>query len=118
MQIIKEFDEEVPEAMMVVKLKRADAQRRCNVIPILLQQSESPKSAVQALAQKQSNAIYFPIDARIIPEPRTRFFNSFRTKIALGKMKNLLQNKILMLNSRPLIPHYRFMNCNIHKQLI
>lgn len=94
MQIIKEFDKEVPEAMMVIKLKRADAQDVATLYQSLTQ-SESPKSAVQALAQKkQSNAIYFPIDARIIPEPRTNSLIVLGPKIALEKIKKFVTEHI------------------------
>lgn len=94
MRIVKEFDKEIPESMMVIKLKRADAQDVANLYQSLMQ-TESPKSAAQALSQRnQSKSLYFPTDARIIPEPRTNSLVVLGPKNALDKIATFIKEHV------------------------
>ncbi len=83
MQVVSELDKDLPEAMDIIKLNKANAEDVANLYNSLVQ-TESPQGAAKYMAQrKQPTSLYFPANVRIIPEPRT---NSL---IILGPRKEL-----------------------------
>ncbi len=86
MKIVQEFDKDMPEAMVILKLKRADAQEVATLYQNLTK-TEAPQGVARFLTQRnQPSSLYFPANVRIIPEPRTNAL------ILLGARKEL--NKI------------------------
>lgn len=83
MQVVLELDKELPEAMDIVKLVKANAEDVANLYSSLVQ-TESPQGAAKYMAQrKQPTSLFFPANVRIIPEPRTNAL------ILLGQRKEL-----------------------------
>lgn len=90
MKIVKEFDEEMPEAMSVLKLKRSDATDVAKLYQSLTQ-AEAPKGAARFMTQRnQPKSLYFPANARIIPEPRTNSLILLGPKAALAKIEEFI----------------------------
>lgn len=90
MNIVKEFDKEMPEAMSVLKLKKADAEEVAKLYDVLTR-AEAPKGAARFLTQRnQPKALYFPANARVIPEPRTNSLILLGPKAALLKIEEFI----------------------------
>lgn len=83
MQVVLELDRELPEAMDIIKLVKANAEDVANLYNSLVQ-TESPQGSAKYMAQrKQPTSLFFPANVRIIPEPRTNAL------ILLGQRKEL-----------------------------
>lgn len=90
MKIVEEFDKEMPEAMSILKLKRTEAQAVANLYADLTKM-EAPSGPGRYLTQrKQPQSGYFPMDARIIPEPRTNSLILLGPKKALEKIEEFI----------------------------
>lgn len=90
MKIVKEFDKEMPEAMSVLKLRKADAEEVARLYQTLTR-AEAPKGASRFINQRsQPKALYFPANARIIPEPRTNSLVLLGPKAALVKIEEFI----------------------------
>lgn len=90
MKIVKEFDKEMPEAMSVLKLKKSDAEEVAKLYQVLTR-AEAPKGAARFMNQRnQPKALYFPANARIIPEPRTNSLVLLGPKAALAKIEEFI----------------------------
>jgi general secretion pathway protein D len=90
MAIVKELDKEMPEAMSIIKLKKADAEDVAKLYQSLTQ-AEAPKGAARFLTQRhQPKSIYFPANARILPEPRTNSLILLGPKAALRKIEEFI----------------------------
>lgn len=88
MQIIKELDSTLPEAMSVIKLKSTDAQTVAKLYQDLIS-AENPQNRFGP-AQKKQPSIYFPVNARIIPEPRTNCLILLGPQKAIDKIENFI----------------------------
>jgi len=94
MKIIKEFDKEMPEAMSVLKLKKSDAIEVAKLYQTLTR-AEAPKGAARFMNQRnQPKALYFPANARIIPEPRTNSLVLLGPKEALAKIEEFITKHV------------------------
>lgn len=90
MHIIKEFDKEMPEAMSVLKLKRSDAIEVARLYESLTR-AEAPQGAARFVTQRsQPKSLYFPVNARVIPEPRTNSLILLGPKAALIKIEEFI----------------------------
>ena len=90
MKIVKEFDKEMPEAMSVLKLRKSDAEEVAKLYQVLTR-AEAPKGAARFMNQRnQPKALYFPANARIIPEPRTNSLVLLGPKSALVKIEEFI----------------------------
>ncbi len=90
MYIVQEFDKEMPEAMSVLKLKKSDAEEVAKLYDVLTR-AEAPKGAARFMTQRnQPKSLYFPANARIIPEPRTNSLILLGPKAALVKIEEFI----------------------------
>lgn len=90
MKIVQEFDKQMPEAMSILKLKRADAQDVAKLYTSLTQ-AEAPKGAARFFTQRnQPKSLYFPANARLIPEPRTNSLILLGPRKALNKIEQFI----------------------------
>jgi general secretion pathway protein D len=90
MKIVQEFDKEMPEAMSVLKLKRSDAVDVAKLYTSLTQ-AEAPKGAARFFTQRnQPTSLYFPANARLIPEPRTNSLILLGPRKALNKIEQFI----------------------------
>ncbi|MFT6765732.1 MAG: general secretion pathway protein D [Alteromonas naphthalenivorans] len=90
MKIVKEFDKEMPEAMSVIKLKKSDAEDVAKLYQSLTQ-AEAPKGAARFSTQRnQPKSLYFPANARILPERRTNSLILLGPKAALAKIEEFI----------------------------
>jgi general secretion pathway protein D len=89
MKIIREFDESPPEAMSIIKLKTTDATTVAKLYQdlTLTQTTGSNRYFAQ---KKQPQSMYFPSDARIIPETRTNSLILIGRKAALKKIEDFI----------------------------
>ena len=88
MQIIKELDSTAPEAMSIIKLKSTDAQTVAKLYQDLIS-AENPQNRFGA-GQKKQPSVYFPVNARIIPEPRTNCLIILGSQKAIDKIENFI----------------------------
>lgn len=93
MKIINEFDDSPPEAMSVIKLKTTDATTVAKLYQDLT--ATQTTGANRFFGQKkQSQSMYFPTDARIIPEIRTNSLILIGKKAALQKIEDFIIKNI------------------------
>lgn len=90
MQVIQEFDKTIPEAMSVLKLKRTDASKVATLYGSLTQAQTPQGSARFAQQKNQPGSLYFPVDARIIPEVRTNSLIILGPKQAVEKIEHFI----------------------------
>ena len=94
MKIVKELDKvTMPQAMSVLKLKQVDAADVKKLYEELTQTGE--KTPFRPFgARKQSTAIYFPENARMIVEPRTNSLILLGPKNAIAKIEEFVTKYI------------------------
>ncbi|MCF7900426.1 hypothetical protein K9K77_02870 [Candidatus Babeliales bacterium] len=93
MKIIHEFDDSPPEAMSVIKLKTTDATTVAKLYQDLT--ATQTTGANRYFGQKkQPQSMYFPTDARIIPEVRTNSLILIGKKAALQKIEDFIIKNI------------------------
>lgn len=92
MQIIKELDSTMPEAMSVIKLKSTDAQTVTKLYSDIIN-SENPQNKFGA-GQKKQPSVYFPLNVRIIPEPRTNCLILLGTQKGIDKIESFITQYI------------------------
>jgi general secretion pathway protein D len=89
MHIIKELDKvSVPQAMSVLKLKRADAQDVQQLYETLIHKETTPTSRL--FPRKKPTARYFPENTRIIAEPRTNALILLGPPDAIKKIEDFI----------------------------
>lgn len=94
MKIVQEFDKEMPEAMSVLKLKKADAEEVAKLYQTLTQ-AETPQGAARFMTQRnQPKSLYFPANAKIIPEARTNSLILLGPKAALTKIEEFITKHV------------------------
>ncbi len=106
MKIVQEFDKEMPEAMSVLKLRKADAQDVATLYQDLTK-TENPQGIARFLGQRaQPDSIYFPANARIIVEPRTNSLILLGPTKALAKIEDFISKYIDVDLNMPYSPLY------------
>ena len=91
MEIIQEFDRDIPEAMSVLKLQRTSAVEVKDLYEKLTSGENSRGGAPRNPAQrKQPAAAYFPSNVRIIPEPRTNALVILGPKKVVERVENFI----------------------------
>ncbi|NBQ17799.1 hypothetical protein EBU24_05785, partial [bacterium] len=89
MVIIQELDKETPEAMSILKLKQVEAATVKKLYDDLTS-LEAPGGNKYGGQRRQPQAPYFPLDARIIVEPRTNSLILLGPKKALQKIEDFI----------------------------
>lgn len=92
MVIIQELDKETPEAMSILKLKQVEAATVKKLYDDLTS-LEAPGGNKYG-QRRQPQAPYFPLDARIIVEPRTNSLILLGPKKALQKIEDFITKYI------------------------
>ncbi len=93
MVIVQELDKELPEAMSILKLQQVEAATVKKLYDDLTS-LESPGGNKFAGQRRQPQAPYFPLDARIIVEPRTNSLILLGPKKALQKIEDFIAKHI------------------------
>ncbi len=106
MDIVKEFDREVPECMSVLKLKRADAQDVAKLYTDLTA-AENPQGIGKLYSTKtQVDSTLFPSNARVLAEPRTNSLIILGTRKAINKIEEFIKTTIDKSIDMPYSPLY------------
>ncbi len=106
MQVIQEFDKEIPEAMTVLKLHKADAQDVATLYTSLTQ-AENPQGVARFLGQRaQPDSLYFPANVRMIVEPRTNALILLGPTKSLAKIEEFITNNVDVTIDLPFSPLY------------
>lgn len=116
MKVVQEFDKEMPEAMSILKLQKADAQDVAQLYSDLTK-TENPQGVARFLGQRaQPDSIYFPANARIIVEPRTNALILLGPAKALKKIEEFISQYIDVDLTMPYSPLYiyevQYLNSN------
>ncbi len=104
--IIHEFDKEVPECMSVLKLKKADAK---DVVKLYtdLTNAENPQGVGKMFSTKsQSESNFFPSNARVLAEPRTNSLIILGNRKAINKIEEFIKTTIDTSLDLPYSPLY------------
>lgn len=91
MNVIQELDKNMPEAMSIIKLKSTDATTVMGLYQSLTS-AENPQN--RPGTQKKQPSLYFPINVRMIPEPRTNCLILLGTKAGIEKIENFITQYI------------------------
>ncbi len=109
MEIVKELDKvSMPQAMSVLKLHQTDAEEVKKLYDELTQTKEDQSPFKPFGARKQSNAIYFPENARLIAEPRTNSLILLGPKDAIEKIEDFIVKNIDVELDQPYSPLYTY----------
>ncbi len=90
MEIIQEFDRDIPEAMSVLKLQRTSAVEVKDLYEKLTSGENSRGAPRNAAQRKQPAAAYFPSNVRLIPEPRTNALVILGPKKVVERVENFI----------------------------
>lgn len=93
MHVIEEFDKDMPEAMSIIKLVRTDATTVMNLYANLVK-AESANSARVAGQRTQPKSSYFPMNVRVLAEPRTNSLILLGQQKALKKVEDFIVSHI------------------------
>ncbi len=106
MRIVQELDKEMPEAMSVLRLKKADATDVYNLYTDLTK-TESPQGASRFMGQKaQPDSLYFPANVRLIVEQRTNSLILLGPTKSLEKIEEFITKNIDVDLDMPYSPLY------------
>jgi general secretion pathway protein D len=106
MKIVHELDKEMPEAMSILRLKRADATDVYNLYTDLTK-TESPQGMARFFGQRtQPDSLYFPANARLIVEPRTNSLILLGPAKSLSKIEEFITKYIDVELDMPYSPLY------------
>ena len=106
MKIIQELDKEMPEAMSILQLKKADATDVYNLYTDLTK-TESPQGMARFFGQRaQPDSLYFPANARLIVEPRTNSLILLGPAKSLAKIEEFVTKYIDVELDMPYSPLY------------
>ena len=106
MNIVKEFDKEIPECMSVLKLKKADAQDVAKLYADLTS-AENPQGVGKLYSGKnQSDSSFFPSNARVLAEPRTNSLIILGSRKAINKIEEFIKTTIDKSLDMPYSPLY------------
>ena len=106
MKIIHELDKDMPEAMSILRLKKADATDVYNLYTDLTK-TESPQGMARFFGQRaQPDSLYFPANARLIVEPRTNSLILLGPAKSLAKIEDFVTKYIDVELDMPYSPLY------------
>ncbi len=106
MKIVHELDKEMPEAMSILRLKKADATDVYNLYTDLTK-TESPQGMARFFGQRaQPDSLYFPANARLIVEPRTNSLILLGPAKSLAKIEEFVAKYIDVELDMPYSPLY------------
>jgi general secretion pathway protein D len=106
MKIVHELDKEMPEAMSILRLKKADATDVYNLYTDLTK-TESPQGMARFFGQRaQPDSLYFPANARLIVEPRTNSLILLGPAKSLAKIEEFVTKYIDIELDMPYSPLY------------
>ena len=106
MNIVKEFDKEVPESMSVLKLERADAQDVAKLYADLTA-AENPQGVGKLFGGKnQPDALLFPSSTRVLAEPRTNSLILLGSPSSIKKIEEFIKKTIDKTLEQPYSPLY------------
>ncbi len=106
MKIVHELDKEMPEAMSILRLKKADATDVYNLYTDLTK-TESPQGMARFFGQRaQPDSLYFPANARLIVEPRTNSLILLGPAKSLAKIEEFVTKYIDVELDMPYSPLY------------
>lgn len=95
MAIVTELDRVTqPQAMSVLKLRRADAEEVKKLYDNITQTEEAKAATMFPAARKQPTALYFPENTRIIAEPRSNALILLGPKDAIKKIEEFIINYV------------------------
>lgn len=95
MKIITELDRvSLPQAMSVLKLRRADATEVKALYDSITQTDDASIAGRLFPARKQPTALYFPENTRIIAEPRSNALILLGPKDAIKKIEDFIVNYV------------------------
>lgn len=105
MEIVSELDKvTMPQAMSVLKLRRADAQEVKKLYDSITQTEEKGVSARLFPTRKPSTAVYFPENTRIIAYPRTNALILLGSEDAIKKIEDFITQHVDVELSAPYTP--------------
>ncbi len=104
MEIVKEFDRvSIPQAMSVLKLRRADAADVKDLFDKLMGTAEDKSMPYMFMPPRQQpTALYFPQNTRIIAEPRTNSLIILGSPDSIERIENVIRRDI---DKDPETPH-------------
>jgi general secretion pathway protein D len=106
MKIVHELDKEMPEAMSILRLKKADATDVYNLYTDLTK-TENPQGMARFFGQRaQPDSLYFPANARLIVEPRTNSLILLGPAKSLAKIEEFVTKYIDVELDMPYSPLY------------
>ncbi|MFI5332884.1 MAG: secretin N-terminal domain-containing protein [Candidatus Babeliales bacterium] len=95
MKIVTELDRTtLPQAMSVLKLRRADAQEVKNLYDGIIQTDDQSAAGRLFPARKQPTTLYFPENTRMIAEPRSNSLILLGTPDAIKKIEDFIVNYV------------------------
>jgi len=110
MKVVKELDKiSMPQAMSVLKLKRIEAKDVEDLYKDLYKKivgGEEGRVPTFPGQRKQSSALYFPDDTRVIAEPRTNSLILLGTPEAIAKIEVFVKDNLDKEPERPYSPLY------------
>lgn len=106
MQIVKELDKvTMPQAMSVLKLRRADATEVKALYDTLIKNDDKTALGPNRLLQrKQPTSLYFPENTKIIAEPRTNSLILLGPLDAIQKIENFIIEYVDVEMDKPFSP--------------
>lgn len=107
MQIIKELDKvSMPQAMSVLKLRRADAEDVKKLYDSLIKTEEPGMGPGRLFQRKQPTSVYFPENIKILTEPRTNSLIILGPLDAIKKIEDFVIQYVDVELDRPFSPLY------------
>ncbi len=107
MKIVKELDKvSLPQAMSVLKLRKADAIEVKNLYESLIKPDEKTPMPNRLLQRKQPTAAYFPENVKIIAEPRTNSLILLGPIDTIKKIEDFIVEHVDVSMEKPFSPLY------------
>ncbi len=96
MNIVKELDQSsIPQAMSILKLRRADALEVKKLYDTLIQsEQEAARRVMPGAQRKQPTSLYFPENTRIIAEPRTNSLILLGQQDSIKKIEDFIVKNV------------------------
>ena len=109
MQIIKELDKvSMPQAMSVLKLRRADADEVKKLYDALIKPEEAAPGPNRLFQRKQPTSLYFPENVKILTEPRTNSLILLGPIEAIKRIEDFVIQYVDVELNKPFSPLYTY----------
>jgi len=109
MKIVKELDKvSMPQAMSVLKLRRADAEEVKKLYEAITKTEEQTVMARLFPARRQPTSLYFPENIRIIAEPRNNALILLGPRDAIEKIEDFVLKHIDVESDKPYSPLHTY----------